>query len=390
MKLITVIFLMMASFNTFASKAKVEALGQRSWGSNYIESDRLTFINPANLMDFNNYVVAEWGSQNSTVAAQSDKEGQENGEGGVFVKDGQFNYGVYLGNESNDAYILKAMSGISAVTRPMLNRVEVYVAKEQRFKTGLGLWVAHGSDEQSVTAKSITQTSLGIKLGIKDKKFRAGLVQGILEKNKGTTSSTIGYEAEFNGKFMSMLNGGYDLSDRLSLIGEFIRVAGEVEKSTPENLNGKLTLDNHFVGVGYKIHQKEGVNIYTDLTFRYINFNFDTTAHRQAVQNVVGNLDTALAASELAGTQVYVPLNIAAEVNATSWMAFRGAITQRLWGYDKEVSGDKITKKKGRIITAGMGLKFKNLDIDGLIQDRENAQLGSNDIISRVAATYYW
>lgn len=392
MKITILILTLLITSQVFASKARMEALGQRNWGSLYIDNKRLTFVNPANLVDHNNYVVAELGDQNTSG---SDAEATTNGEGGVFVKGKLFDYGVHLGNESNDAYLLRALTGVSSDVRPMLNRVDVFFAKDMGFKLGLGLWYASGKDKQTASGTELKQNSLGLKAGIVGKNYKVGIVQGISEKSENSAGGIGGGNAiEMKGKAMTMINAGYDLTDKITFFGEFIKIAGEVKGATGAvaGLNDELDLANHMVGVGYKIFNNDKINIYSDLTYRKFKMEWGSDTQTTTINTVLGvggtSIDGALAASGLAVEMSYVPVNIAAEVKARDWLVFRGSIQQRLFGTDKNLAGEEITRKEGRVISVGAGLTFDNLTIDGLIQDRDNGQLGSR--LTRVGATYYW
>ncbi|TNE99919.1 MAG: hypothetical protein EP326_07310, partial [Deltaproteobacteria bacterium] len=94
------------STSAWATKSRLEALGQDSNGSYYIKDSRSIFLNPAHVNTFKNYVVSEWGTQNNSA----DSTTSPHAEGGFFREAGAFSYGVYLGNESRAQNGLKAAS----------------------------------------------------------------------------------------------------------------------------------------------------------------------------------------------------------------------------------------------------------------------------------------
>ena len=99
------------STSAFATKARLEALGEDQFGSQYVDDNRNMFLNAAEIHNHHDFLVFDAGdTANSTDTAASPKA-----SGGYFAKNGDAIYGVYLGQDSNTAAQLRVAPLIGAL-----------------------------------------------------------------------------------------------------------------------------------------------------------------------------------------------------------------------------------------------------------------------------------
>src|SRR5690606_13118987 len=87
--------LAVVSTSAFATKARLEALGEDANGSMFISDNRNVFLNPATINYHKDFVTLEWGDTTQAVDAAETPRA----EGGFFKASGNMVYGLYLGSE---------------------------------------------------------------------------------------------------------------------------------------------------------------------------------------------------------------------------------------------------------------------------------------------------
>jgi poly-gamma-glutamate capsule biosynthesis protein CapA/YwtB (metallophosphatase superfamily) len=103
-QLIVALGLAVLATPAMASKARLQALGEDTFGSFYINDNRNIFLNAAHVNNHKDFVTFETGS---TIAdGADDSAAAPRPEGGVFFGQGNLVYGVQLGNESNTSNLV--------------------------------------------------------------------------------------------------------------------------------------------------------------------------------------------------------------------------------------------------------------------------------------------
>ena len=102
-QLVVAVGLMVLAAPAFASKARLQALGEDTYGSFYVNDNRNVFYNAAQVNNHKDLVTFEWGDTTSNNASSGSdaSAAAPRAEGGVFKTMGNMVYGVYLGSESN-------------------------------------------------------------------------------------------------------------------------------------------------------------------------------------------------------------------------------------------------------------------------------------------------
>src|SRR6476659_1261938 len=82
----------------FATKARLQALGEDNYGSAYINDNRNVWLNAAQINNHKDLVTYEFGSNQT-----ADNAATPRGEGGIFKAMGNMVYGVQFGGASTTA-----------------------------------------------------------------------------------------------------------------------------------------------------------------------------------------------------------------------------------------------------------------------------------------------
>lgn len=349
------------SGSAFASKARLEALGEEANGSMFLSDNRNVFLNAATLNYHKDLVTFEWGNTASAVdSAQTPR-----GEGGAFKSSGNMVYGLYFGNESNTSNALRA-SAMGADVVLEQNNVDFFIAGDAGVQWGASVTYSNSKDEATGDAKqSATRVNLGV-------------ISGDIEAfaNIGLTNKAERNDAEFDGKSSYDVGATYNMSD--------VALMARVQAIQAENAGGdEYKTQNYRVGAAktYKLNDK--ATMWADAWYL-----------SSTTEDFAGNEEKSQ----------YLPLGIALEVIAKDWLALRASVSQDvLISEEEDDAGDKATRSDTTIVRAGASLLFGDLTIDGMIgntntngvaatdtdADATNAGVLRTDaLMSRVSMTY--
>ena len=354
------------STSAFASKARMEALGQSNSGSRYISDSRSVFLNPAELNGMKNYIVTEWGASAATDSATAPRA-----EGGFFRDAGAFAYGLYLGNDSSRI-------DHTSTYLTQTNAMDLFLAGDMGVKWGARVHYANAKDETTTTTKK--HSALGLGLGMTQGDLSAHLNMDLADKSTGT-----GVVNE--GAYTEKLKPSFDLGASYAWSG-YTFFAGYTSNKA-EKVEGTVTTTTKHsetsVGAG-RVHEiNPTARLFTDLTLRL------TTDETSAVP-----ADPALGKS----TKSILPLTLGMEADATSWLVVRGSVSQNVFlGTEKNIAGKKKTTANSTNVNAGGTLNFGKLKVDGTIGTTPNARnggtvgakegvLATDNLMSRVGVSY--
>jgi hypothetical protein len=362
------------STNAFASKARVQALGQdTNRGSEYIADSRNVFRNPAALNETKNYLVTEWGS-----AVNSDSSNAPRAEGGFFREMGAFNYGLYLGNDgSNNA--TRTTNGFLAQD----NALDLFLAGDMGVKWGARLHYAGGKDEATTANVSKKNTAYGIGLGVV-----AGAIEGyanvdISDKSEGAAASG----DEWKLKPSYLVGGSFTWTD-YTFFASYENTKAEQKLITGSTTAKTIAKTSAIVaGAGRTMEINPTARVFGDVKVS-IASSEDTTGGAAAGKTKVNTL----------------PVTFGMEADATSWLTLRGSVVQNLFlNETKDVNGKKKTNANSTTVAAGATLNFGKLKVDGLIGttpasrqgttitgDTNQGVLTTDNLMSRVAVSYWF
>lgn len=365
------------STNAFASKARVQALGQdANRGSEYIADSRNVFRNPAALNETKNYLVTEWGT-----AANSDANNAPRAEGGFFREMGAFNYGLYLGNDgTNNA----ARTGAAGAFLPQDNALDLFIAGDMGVKWGARLHYAGSKDEATNAGITKKNTAYGIGLGVV-----AGAIEGyanvdISDKSEGAALAA----DEWKLKPSYLVGGSFTWTD-------YTFFASYENTKAEQNLAGVATTPKFseiVVGAGRTMEINPTARVFGDLSL-----HMATSSDRALVAG-----GAVVAGKTKMNT---LPLTIGMEADATSWLTLRGSVSQNIFlNQTKNPAGRKVTNANTTTVAAGATLNFGKLKVDGLIGTSDASRAGTvaandgtnagtlttDNLLTRVAVSYWF
>ncbi|HAZ11929.1 MAG: hypothetical protein A2X86_07240 [Bdellovibrionales bacterium GWA2_49_15] len=381
--LLLVVGLALLSTSAFATKARMESLGQSGAnGSFYLSDTRNVFRNAALVNTTKNYVVTEWGSASATDATATPEA-----EGGWFSEAGTFGYGVYLNNTQSAQVThytsLATTSKNNDVNRTgyaaIGNKLDVFIGADMGFEWGVNVSISSFEDEGVSQAYKKEQSGMGVGFGVIMGDLDAYANVGLKDEAKGGAAAGDKWEATMG------INAGanYKLQG-FTLFADYKK--GGVEE-TAAGVKTENNATEMTVGAARVMEIASSGRWFYDL--RWYN--------NKSEEKIT------------AGTDEYkvtkIPLTLGFEADATSWLTLRGSISQSLKGSGEmnlagsapaATSNNKKTQNANTAtVAAGATLNFGKLKVDGVMQtDGSNAyqsvgHLRTDDLMGRVSV-HYW
>ena len=359
------------STSAFASKARLQALGEDTYGSFFIDDARNVTLNPAMLNFHKDFVIMEWGDTSNTLDAAATPKA----EGGMFKASGNMVYGLYFGDESNTGNELRSLAmGANAVHES--NLTSFYVAGDAGVQWGVKFSYHDYSDETGASdvKSSATRAAFGVV---------SGDIEAFLNMGLSNTAEKGGNEFEGKGSFQVGVTYGMGDIDYLLDLRSI-----QVEDANGDEFKAQYTR----LGLAktYKLNDK--ATAWASAWYKMDNQENDMTA---------------VAAFE--SKKTYLPVSMAVEVMVKDWLALRGSVASNVIGTEENANGDKKTIADSTVVSAGAGLIFGDLTIDGMIANEgtttcdastttetcntevagtEAGTLGFGNMMSRVSMTY--
>lgn len=381
----------------FASKARLQALGESTYGSYYINDNRNIFLNAAQVNNHKDLVTFEWGATNNNAAAQDaqDNNVAPKAEGGVFFGNGNMVYGVQLGSESNSSTAFRNWAGITNSYASENNVLDFFVGGDAGIKWGANLTYSKSAENEDAATSvggDAKQEAMRTRLGVE-----AGNWQAFANINIANKAEQANGGQEFKGKTGFQIGGSYDLNE-YRLFAEYQTLAGSDEVN-----DNDASVNSMMIGAARTTKLNDKANLFTKLQFSNTNCTNEGT-NALTIANDASNTDLtciAAAGSEDETKVTSVPLTIGLEYDATSWIVLRGSVSQSIMG-TVEVHGDKRSQSNTTRVAAGATLKFGDLNVDGVVgtdsdgngTTTSNSTAGSNGVLrtdaimSRVSMTY--
>ena len=357
---LVIVGLAVLSTSAFASKARMEALGQDpTRGSEYLSDSRNIFRNPALLNSTKNYLITEWGTGH-----YADSSTAPRAEGGFFREMGSFNYGLYLGNNSS-----------KSETTPFLNQdnaLDLFLSGDMGLQWGAKLHYANSKDESGAFTKK--NSALGLGLGVVSGDAEGYLNLDLADKSEGGTAAADQWKLK-----PSYLVGG---SYKWSSVTFFASYAGTQYDTTVATVSTNKKSSEIIVGAG-RVHEiNPTARIITDA---HLSLASDT--------NITGAGKT---------TTSKLPATLGFEADATSWLVVRGNVHQNvILGETKDINGKTKTNVNSTTVDAGATLNFGKVKVDGVIGTTDglgNANttttkvgvLSTSNLLTRVGLSYWF
>jgi hypothetical protein len=371
MKKILVVVVALASMNAFATRARVNALGN----SPHLMDTQTVYGNPADMMMMGDYVTMESGT--TAGGAQN-----ANAEGMVTRSMGDAKMGLSLGHQSKNASLwglrqaltLGGFPSRTATVGNQQNPVELsYGMKSADMAWGATLVYSNYNDKTALAEKeSSAGLRGGLRMGALDAKVGLGLLNTYENATDGKYKGTLGVSASV----------GYAM-DNLYVYGGTEMAGFKAENATSVEF-AKYSLTAFNVGA-ISSHKKDGSEFFYGAAIEKTDSKLETTP------------DSTLSTKT---STLALPITMGLEVDAATWLTLRGSVTQKtIINSSKreanETLGTPAETAPGVNSTSasvGAGLKWNQLTLDGSLTGLTGATASQNingtDLLGQVGVTY--
>lgn len=365
MKKLLLIAVAFAAINAEATRARVSALAN----SPHLVDTQTVYTNPADIFALgSDYVTLETGLVSGTTAT--------NGAEGMIVRSmNDAKWGLSLGHDSANAsaWSLRGAAAAGGFNFSQQNPVEfTYGAKAGDISwAGTFVYSAYNNKTPGLVGNTIEkESSMGLRAGARAANWDASLGLGL------TSTVDQADDDKYTGTPSISLAGGYQmdawyLSGRIATAGFKTEIGGlEAQKYTNTSINVAATSEV----------KKDGSS------FFYGAGLTNTTSSETVADTKTSSLS--------------LPLWMGVEVDAASWLTLRGSATQtlQLVNNSKEETGGTTTSEfapgaNDTTVSAGVGLKFNKITVDGTLQATNSAtsqELNGNSLLTMLGMTYWY
>lgn len=369
-----------------ASKARLQALGESTNGSFFIQDNRNIFLNAAEVNKHGDLVTFEFGSSQTT-----DSDTAPNAEGGILFNHNNLVYGVHLGRVTtfdSTTEDFGGSAGVESIYRPT-NAIDLFIGGDAGFKWGANLTYAKSQDDtftpDAATAANTVEgeaQTLDLNLGVEMGSLSVYVEAGILGNSEHKSPAGAAVTAEVDRKSEYEIGASYKLSD-YTIFGQ----AGMGEYDVETN-NTDANFESTFYTVGAARTER-----LSDRTMAFVKLSY-THNKTEGIGVDGGSSDK----NEVKRTSV--PLSIGLEHDATSWLILRGSVSQNLWSNEDDDATGERTLANTTNVNAGASLKFGDLVVDGVIgtgsngsgtavdTESERGILSLSNLMTRASITY--
>ena len=337
-----VLALTVISAPAFASRARLESLGEGKNGSYYIDDSRNMFLNPAHLVHYKKKLFLELGTD--TVGALDSVAGSR-AQGGFTNTFGDFTYGLYLNQTSErtlgaiaQANAVVGNFGLNTFVQPD-STLEFFLAGESGLNWGISLFYA--GNDQKTAALEKTASQLGVRLGVDVNNLQVFTTLGLLTKST-VLDGTPGGNTELKGKIGVDAGVTYKMNDATAF-AKFVSIGSDLNSGGTTLVQGRL--QQYGLGLGFKKEMTKSTNMYARIEGDYLKTSPSASGDNKTYA---------------------IPLVLAAEAQALSWLAVRGSIEERLLGQTWNATA-RNSLAGTTTVSAGLGLTFGDVQIDGLV-----------------------
>ena len=349
----------------FASKARLQALGEATDGSFYINDNRNIFLNSAQVNNHKDLVTMEWGTGSGVEGADN----APNAEGGIYKSHNNMTYGLQLGRGQTFNTLAET---VAAGAFDASNALDLFVGGDAGFKWGANVSYATANNK-TATAKE-DATVLDVNLGAIFGDFTAYVNYGAMGDSQNKLGVTP-YKIE--RKNALEVGGSYQMNE-YTIFGQYAMADYENKKGAKNDTD----VTSYLVGVGRNAKLNDKTTLFTK-----IQYSSNEQKTKPATASYLDNQQ--------------VPVTVGLEYDAASWVAIRGSVAQNIWSTEKfGAAKSERTVANSTNVNAGATLKFGDLALDGVIGTNNNTTqaidttttekgiLSLDNLMTRVALTY--
>ncbi len=372
----------------FASRARLEALGEGKNGSYYIQDCRNMFLNPSEIVKCKKKMFLELGDETAggNTTGTDKAITNDRGQGGFTNTFGDFTYGVYMNNDSDKSLqgtatanaLNAAIGGSGTGFLAVQNQLEFFFAGEGAMNWGISIF--HAGNENKGTYGAVptggadkTAYLWGARLGVNSGNFAVFTSLGLAEKMVADNATATLSSENMKGKFSADVAATYNM-DQMTAFAKFSTWGFDLNTNVLGTSQATLSNSNTLIGLGagWKHEMTKSTTMFTRVEADQMSGSTTVPTTIDATQNL------ALSAGYKV---VNIPLVLGAEAQALSWLTVRGSVAGSLWGSAQ--AGQSRTSLGGTTtVGAGFGMTFGDFQIDGLMQANATGHNPANGAVS--------
>lgn len=376
-KTLLIAALSMMAAPAMASKARLTSLSSAA----HLSDIQDVFTNASKLTASGDWATFETGS---TPAANKTASGTSpQAEGGFARSMGDAKYGFYLGHSSQFVTGTRLPNTHENTTNtPLVTQTHLidenplnlfYASKMGDMAWGIGMNYSN-SNKKTVSKK---QSAMGINGGITMGNLYVGLDLGLSNSYKDDTAGSL---VDFKGKTSYQIAGTYVMNDLTIAYG--LGASGGKEDAV-STATYDISTSNYNLGV-VKDHKADGVDFFYGASYAVETYKDD------------GNNASATALKSKY-EQTTMPVIVGIEADAASWLVLRASVKQNvLLGSSKDsfnaaAADDADSIANNTTVSAGAGLKFGKIAVDGTLQATAAAtagQVNGSSLLANASMTY--
>ena len=348
MKQLLVVAIMLSTATSFAARSRMNALGN----PRHIQNDSATLhLNPAYLHNVADSVTLESGTTSGT--------GTTGAEATLVRTMGDAKFALNLGHDDANVAALR-----TDATAPVLqqNPIELtYGMKMGDMNVGAAIGYSKYNDKKQDQKEDTTL----LKVGTQTASFDVAVSVSLVDK---VTSGTDEYKGGSNINVV----GGYWIDADLYAYGSI-------------GMNGYKTSTGGSDVADYKSNEYE-VGIIHTVKNDGSEFFYGVGLNSTKTEDSLGTKDES--------TEMSLPVMVGIEANAASWLTLRGAVAQNVLISDSKEENSTTTTAETApganttTFTAGAGLKFNKVTLDGSLLANGSQALDANNMLGTVGLTY--
>ena len=334
-KVLLVLALTLVAGQSHASKARVLSLQYAA----FLKDSQTIFVNPAHVNSLGKYLTFEFGGSTNTSAPKA--------EGGLFMEEFGGKAGVYVGHMSPIQSSIR--SGAATASELENNPVEMFYAKDD---WGMSLGLSNSENKTTDSKQQYLVARYGMARDGMEFAASAELLSTVEAGNDKTTAApylTVNFEKEMGTNYL-FVNANWG--------------TGKYETLT-------TSADVKDMGVQVGLLSRKIESIYYGAAISYAKR--ETTADNTALR---------------------LPIFMGIEKDLNSWSVVRASISQ---GFLLGSTEDKtqaapangtITNANDTTVAAGLGIKYNNFILDGLVSAASTGQVNGSNILTQASMTY--
>lgn len=338
MKLLICLTSLLMASQAFATKARLQALGEDvADGTFYIDDDRAIFRNVSFIHRYKDNVFVEFGG-NGNQLVEADAHNSPIRQGGLIKSMGNMVYGVWFGDDSNTQDLTRLSAdttafGTGAANASKLNRqrntLDLFVGGEAGVKWGVNLRRSVYDSTTSGGGLENYDKAYAVRLGVDGDAWEAYANVSVKGEAKYKNATT---DLQYDGGHGYHLGGSYEMGSTRGFVS--YKSAGWDAKDGTVTTEGGFTIME--AGVGHTMDLAGG-KVFTSLRYNSID------------------VEMKYAAGTAEFNRMIVPIIVGYEKKVNDWLTLRGGINHKVIGNFEFKNGNSFTQWSRHLVMSAYG-----------------------------------